>query len=865
MSAAHGDSSVDAVREAQPLSASRGKRGSLMMVAALALAGFAAHGADAAAAASDPKDGGIEKAPVPDADGQAAQGETVHHFKIAAGPLSEVLASMEKETGISFSLASDSIGELPSPGVTGVLTVKEALTQILANTGVSARAKEQGRVELFLSGSNSSVEVNDQALSSMKYTAPLLDLPQTITVIGEETLQNTASTTLVEALRTIPGITFGAGEGGNPIGDRPFIRGMDSQASTYIDGMQDIAAQSREVFDVESIEVSEGPGGAYGGRGTAGGSINMNSKLPRRDNFIAGSFTPGTSDYERGTVDGNLKINSLMTGRLAGVWHNADVPGRDGAHNNRWGVAPSLAIGLGGPTRAYLDYYHLITNDIPDSGIPYNNPTTVPTVDPGSRILEKGDGEPVKLPHRNFYYGLIDRDHDRAKNKTATARVERDLWHASSLLRNSFRYEATNEDYIWTLPDDSQGNIYYGYVFRRPNDRVSSTFTAMDQVDLSGQFKTASIKHSYAAGAEFSQERGNNDAYTINSKAFSNNTETCPNGVGVAGGYNCTYLYAPNMRDPWWDTGTITLNHNPTKSKSVEKSVYAFDTVILNSHFQSTLGIRYDNYDSQYQSAVTSGVRSKYFVDNNLVNYLASVVYKPDSATSFYGTVSTAAIPTGNALSQGVDTSALTSQINADLEPEKIREEEIGVKREIAHGKAMVHADLFRMDIQNVRITQADGTIAAAGTDRTLGGELTVSGDITRKWQLTGGYTYLDAVLEQAGGSGTASGLANGNSMPNTPRHSVAITSNYKVLPRLRLGGGIYGMTMVWGSQLNNKWVPGYVREDIFGSYEFNKHLNLQLNVQNAGDKLYYDEAYATHYAQMAPGRSGTLGFNVKF
>ncbi|MFT4113133.1 TonB-dependent receptor domain-containing protein [Silvibacterium sp.] len=844
----------------------RSKRSSLFAVAALALAGLAAHSTDAAAAVNEMKDAPeAGKAPAPDANGQAKPGETVHHFQVQPGPLKDVLAAIEKETGIPFSVAKESINQIQSPGVTGVFTLQEALTRALAGTGVSARMRDEGRINLYLGSDATSVQVNGQAASSIKYTAPLQDLPQTITVIDQQTLQNTASTTLMDALRTVPGITFGAGEGGTPLGDRPFIRGMDTQASTYIDGIQDIAAQSREIFDVDSIEVAEGPGGAYGGRGTAGGSINMNSKLPRRDNFIAGSFVPGTSDYERGTVDSNLKMGRLVTGRLAGVWHNQDVAGRDGVHDNRWGVAPSLAIGLGGPTRAYLDYYHLISNNIPDSGIPYNNPTTVPTVDPGPRILQTGNGEPVKIPHRNFFYGLIDRDHDKEKNKTGTGRVERDLWHSSSLLRNSFRYEATTQDYIWTLPDDSQGNIYYGYVFRRPNDRVSTTFTADDQTDLSGQFKTGSIKHTYAAGFEFSQERGNNDSYTINDKNFSNNAETCPNGVGAATGYNCTYLFAPNMRDPWWDFGTIVLNHNPTKSKSVEKSVYAFDTVVFNKHFQSTLGIRYDDYSSQYQAAAVAGVRAKYFVDNNLVNYLGSLIYKPDAETSFYATVSTAAIPTGNSLAQGQDTSALTSQINANLQPEKIREEEVGVKREVAHGHALLHADLFRMDIQNVRITEADGTIDAAGTDRTLGGELTLSGNITRKWELTGGYTYLDAILTNAGGAGAASGLANGDAMPNTPKHGVAITSNYQVLRKLHAGGGIYGMTMVWGSQSNNKWVPGYVREDIYGDYEFNKHLNLQLNVQNVGDKLYYQQAYATHYALMAPGRQGTLAFNVKF
>jgi catecholate siderophore receptor len=845
----------------------RKKRGSLLAMAALTLVGLTAQSADASPAAKDVKDSAENgKAPAPGSSNQATPAQTVHNFKIPAGALSEVLAALEKETGISFVLASDKIGALQSPGVTGVLSMQEALIHILANTGVSARFESPDRVALTVTGDNSTVEVHADAMPSPKYTAPLVDLPQTVTVISQETIQSTASSTLMEALRTVPGITFGAGEGGNPLGDRPFIRGMDAQSSTYIDGIRDIAAQSREIFDIESVEVQEGPGGAYGGRGTGGGSINMNSKMARRDNFIAGSFTPGTSNYKRGTIDANAKLNSLFSGRLTGVWHDADVAGRDAVHNNRWGVAPSLAIGLGGPTRAYLDYYHLVSNNMPDSGIPYNNPSAVPTNDPGERVLQPGDGSPLKVPHRSIFWGVTDRDHNDATAKVATGRVERDLWNGHALLRDSYRYERTETDYVWTLPDDSKGNIYYGLLFRRINDRVSAVFTSDNQTDLSGDFKTGKIKHSYATGMEFSSERGNNDAYNVSSSTdLSGGTESCPHGAGAASGYNCTDLFAPDYHDPWTAANILPLNHNPTHSKSVTQSVYGFDTIQFNSHFQSTVGGRYDHYDSTFTPAKSATAIPTQEVINNIGTYLASLIYKPDHATSIYGTVSTAAIPTGSSLAQGVDTSNLSTINNDLLQPEFIREEEFGAKRELSGGGSLVRIDFFHMDIQNVRITQADGTIAAAGTDRSLGAEASISGQVTKKWQLTGGYDYIDAILVNAGGAGAANGATNGQAMPNTARHSVSVTSNYRILPRLYAGGGIYGMTKVWGSQVNNKWVPGYVRGDIYANYQFNEHLNLQLNIQNVGNTYYFQQAYQTHYAIPGPGRTALFGLNMKW
>ncbi|WP_259699105.1 TonB-dependent receptor plug domain-containing protein, partial [Pseudomonas chlororaphis] len=107
--------------------------------------------------------------------------------------------------------------------------------------------------------------------SSQKYTAPLVNTPRSVTVVPQQVLKDTAATSLQDALRTVPGITFGAGEGGNPQGDRPFIRGFDAQGDTYLDGVRDTGGQSREIFDIESIEVSKGPNSSFGGRGSAGG------------------------------------------------------------------------------------------------------------------------------------------------------------------------------------------------------------------------------------------------------------------------------------------------------------------------------------------------------------------------------------------------------------------------------------------------------------------------------------------------------------------------------------------------------------------------------------------------------------------
>lgn len=835
---------------------------------AVAVAALVSAG-EPAGAMETPKDSGkpTNETALPEGQ-QAAPSQTVHDFNISAGTISDVATALQKATGIIFVAPPDTVGGLASPGVKGVLTVEEALKAVLTKTGVSAKFVSPERVVLELHGADESVTVTADVLPSPKYTAPLLDLPQTLTVIPEEVIQYTGSTSLVEALRTVPGITFGAGEGGNPIGDRPFIRGADSQSSTYVDGMRDIGSQSREVFNLESVEVSKGPSGSFGGRGTSGGSLNLNNKQARRQNFVAGSFSPGSAGFLRGTVDGNVKINDFMSGRLNGLWNNNDVAGRDGVHMERWGIAPTVALGLGKPTRAYVSYYHLIGNDMPDPGIPYNNPTFNARTDGRPRILQAGDGSPITLPNRGTFYGLLDRDKNRQTVKTGTGRVERNLFGERSVIRNTFRYGRSSQDYLVTQPDDSQGNLYYGLIWRRTNQRVSSVYSAINQTDLSGQFETGSLKHTYATGGEFSQERGNNDTYTITTNPVTNNR--CLAGTGAASAYNCTDLYNPNRNDPW--TGSIVRAYNPTNSKTATKSAYAFDTINILPKLQATLGLRYDNYNSRFTStsaaanvAICGTLRCTFKRTDNLVNYQVGVVYKPLRIGSVYGSVSTAATPAGNALAQGSDPNALSNVINSTLAPEKTRSVEVGTKWEAFKGKALTNAAWFESDVNNARITQADGTIAMAGVKRVRGVELGITGQITKKWQMFTGYTYMSAILVSAGGAGAANGLTNGTSFPNTPKNSFSLTSYYSITRNIMAGGGVYTVSKVWGNQSTNKWVPGYARVDLFGSYKINKHLNLQVNVQNVGDKLYYDRAYTTHYANMAPGRSGRIGFNVNY
>lgn len=631
--------------------------------------------------------------------------------------------------------------------------------------------------------------------SSGKFTAPLLDTPKSVTVIPAEVLQDTGSVTLTEALRTVPGIAFGAGEGGNPVGDRSFIRGYDAQASTFLDGLRDIGAQSREMFNVESVEVIKGPSGAYEGRGSAGGAINIVSKAPKLEHFTEGTVSVGNAAYKRATADGNYQIGEHAAFRLNAMYHDAGTPGRDVTSFSRWGIAPSIAFGLGTPTRATLSYYHLQSNDTPDTGIPYNNGTFNRRTDGRPQLFAPGDGSPVGVG-RNTYYGL-GRDFRRDRVDMGTFSLEHDVSSALKL-RNTTRIARTSQDYVWTQPDDSQGNIYYGMVWRRANTRYSVANTVANQTEATGKFETGGFKHSYAAGLEFSREHSSNDTYNVPT-----GSNRCPNGIGAAGGYNCTSLFNPNPNDPW--TGNITLANNPAETTVRTQSAYVFDTIELSPRWQINGGLRFDRYSaSATTSADAKGVRSSFSRDDNLLNYQLGLVFKPAQNGSIYVAYGTSSTPSGSVAGQGADGSALTPDRSGNrgdvLAPEKNRAYELGTKWNVLDNKLALTAAIFRIETTNARIVLQDGTAAMAGNKRVDGFELGWSGALTNKWQVFGGYTYLKSELRNNGGSGSAFGATNGTEFPNTPKSSLSLWTTYQPMPKFTLGGGAYYVSKVWGS-----------------------------------------------------------------
>ena len=780
-------------------------------------------------------------------------------------------------------------------------------------------ADPDGKLDIIVTGSR------EQRPRDPKLVAPLIDTPKSIVVLDKSVIEQTGSTTLADALRTVPGITFGAAEGGNPIGDRPFIRGFDSQGSIYVDGVRDLGAQNREVFAIDSVQIVRGSDSTLGGRGNAGGSINILAKVPQARTFGSVAASYGNADYKRVSADVNVKLSDTAAVRIAGLWHDQDVAGRDAIYQRRWGVAPSVTIGLGTPTRLTIGYYYLESHELPDSGIPYlytigNAPGTgqIRTSPAVGQITTAG-GQ-TDFAARSNFYGVASRDFRDSTTNQATIRVEHDFGGVT--LRNTARYSHDSQAYIFTLPDDSTGNVYgTGQVWRRANTRYSFAESIVDQLDLSGSVMTGSIKHDFAVGAEVSWQKTRRGTFVTRGFLNASGTEILSTGATISPRCNaatvsrsyCTSIFAPNPTDPWVnyasDTSTTpaaivrSLPLAETQNDAETQALYGFDSITLLPSLILNVGARYDRFTSRVTPGQPANATTSFRLSrtDELFNWQAGLVFKPTKETSLYASYATAATPPNSLLGEGFEnnalpTTAVTANLLDSLRVQKTKTYEIGAKGNLFNEKLALGLAVFQTDISNARVTDDNNNIAFLGSTRIRGVELNANGMILPGWSVFGGYTFLDAKIVDGGFTAltaAANGAAaakvvlvpsvnTGKAVPQTARHSFTLSTNYEVTKRFSIGGGAYFMdkqnggyadnrtatqtsagvvTVVPATKVLTRGIPSYWRFDAQARFKLNDHFDVSVNAQNLTNKTYFTSTYTSHYATIAPGRTvfGTL------
>ena len=680
--------------------------------------------------------------------------------------------------------------------------------------------------------------------TSPKYTQPLLDTPQTLTIIPSNVYEAQAQTTLRDALRNTPGITLQAGEGGGAPGDNVYVRGFTARNDISIDGVRDPGVVSRDLFNVEQIEIAKGPASAITGRGSTGGAINLASKMALADGFTRLSLTAGTDDHGRTTLDANREFGEGGAARVNLMWQDAGVPGRDAVERRSWGLAPSFVLGLHTPTRVYLNLVHAEQDNLPDYGLPVVLPGNVSA---GTTAAD--------LDWSNFY-GLRSRDYEKVATDSATVIVEHDFSDALSL-RSLTRVGRNDRDAIVTAPrfaaNADQGTGFDPAVPQvRRNDMKSQDredAILAHQTSFSGQWTVGGVKHDVVAGVELSRE--DQDSYS----------RAEVSGVLPP----MANLYDPDPNTPY--ASEVARTGASTHARGDTTAVFAFDTLSFGQHWLLSGGLRWERFDVDYTTVAapvapaTQGVATDFARRDDMLSWRAGLVYKPVPAGSIYLAAGTSFNPIADG-NQGIVLGG-TGANTATLAPERSRTVELGTKWDWLRGRLSFTGALFESEKTNARSTDALGNTVLAGDQRIRGVELSLAGEVRRGWQVFAGYAYMDSDIIES-----ANTLEVDRELAYVPRNTFNLWTSHTA------GDWTFGA----GAQFTDSYffsavaptaavaaLSDYTRYWLFNAmvgYRVNEVANLQLNATNLADERYIERGYNGHFSPGA-GRAVLLSLHL--
>lgn len=736
-----------------------------------------------------------------------------------------------------------------------------------AETG-EAQDAPGGRGEIVVNGALAN------EVESPKSTAPLVDTPQTVTVVSQEQIRQQNLLTLRDALATIPGITFGAGEGGGGYGDSINLRGYSANNDLTVDGVRDSAQYSRtDPFNLQQIEVYNGANSVFNGSGSVGGTINLVSKIPFARNATTVQAAVGTDNYYRAAIDSNWRLNDLIAVRLNAMYHENDVPGRDVESYQRWGVAPSITIGVDSDTSLTLAYIHQDDDNTPIYGVPY--------------FLSGVNDGPLAGVDDSDYFGIVNLDEQKTKVDRLTATF-RHAFSDNVSIRNLTRWQRVHQYSQTSAPQGvfclasglqpigSSANatvgipcaagqntpgFYYpagprGLVRDQVNDLIHN------QTDLTvvngakgGLFNTLVI------GASYSQE----DYSIENAQLLRNPGGALPNPAQPP-----ISLSNPNTM---WNGPVNYVRTGNSYGDTRNFAVYAFDTLEISPMFELNAGVRYESVRTIFRAdTVTTPATGAVYVrgsdqvsNENLFSYRAGAVFHPVENVSLYAAYGNAKTPTSATVRAGCGLPAAPGAADpCAVAPEKARTYEIGAKAELFDKKLLLTAALFRNERTNFRIpsndpAQPNSLQVLDGKSRVDGVALGISGNVTPEWAIFANYTYLDSEVRQSvsdfclatpGATGCLNNAGTpdpqrGDRLIQTPKHSGSLFTTYAFPFGLQIG---YGLTYQGKFATNQRnlaqrtqfMVDDYLIHRAFVSYDFKNGLVAQLNVSNFTDEDYY-------------------------
>ena len=674
----------------------------------------------------------------------------------------------------------------------------------LAASAHAAEADEGASAPIVVTGER----IQEPAVDATKTGTALIDTPQSINTLEREQLDSQGVEQLGEALRYVPGVTLGQGEGHR---DQIVIRGQASTADFYLDGLRDDAQYYRPLYNVQRIEVLKGANALLFGRGGGGGVVNRVSKSPgfERD---SGTLAGGVDSFGAWSLAGdtNLVLGSGAALRLNGTYEQFNNQ-RDQFGGHFIGVAPTLGLELGPRSHLTVAYEYDRDDRVIDRGVPSLNGRPISGYDRtqfGSPAINRGTVD--------AHVARVRLNHELADGLT---------------LDVTGQYATYDKYYGNVLPSSATATTVtltgYEDVLTRDN--------WIGQTNLVWKVRTGAVQHTLLGGFEVTHQSSSAQRRNV-----------------VFGSGTALSVTVPLARVLALPALSFTAPASASNSTAESRSVYLQDQVELAPWLQVVAGLRYDHFSivaTNRLAAVQTGR------DDGKWSPRFGLILKPLPQLSFYASYAKSFLP------QTGDQFNTLNPAFQSLEPEAFRNLELGAKWDIKPGFS-ASAALFELTRSNTRVADPlnPGFFVLTGSSRVRGAEFALSGKITPQWQLSLAYTYQEGEIRTATTAAPA-----GRKLEKLPQSQASLWSRYDLSPRFGLGLGVIHQSGQFATISNAVRLPGFTRIDAAAYLTLSDNVAFQLNVENLGDTTYYASAHTDNNIQPGEPINVKLTARVKF
>lgn len=653
------------------------------------------------------------------------------------------------------------------------------------------------------------------------------DVPASVQVISPETLkEQSKSQAINDVLRNVSGVSqnYGTSSGNQP---NIMLRGFETGGVVLQDGYARAGGNGYDWSGIQQIEVLKGPSSVlYGQQTNIGGQINILTKKPVSAPLAEMELSIGRWGYQRATVDlgGPLNESRSLTYRLNLATESSDSF-RDHLFEKKLFAAPSVRWDIGPDDSLLLSGEVSDRKYRLDPGLPAPSDTAWLGREywyPGLPRDKLGYALPI-----NTYIGLAswDTSHDRVGALVMEWEHEiNERWHLKvGSMRDQNHLYWRDSSFLWFQPTDDAGQPN-GPVENLLTARVNGTRFRTNQVsvDVTGEFETKGVKHKLLVGLG-----------------------SIGGSVGSSGPAENKFLLAegPLGDDAWRLPGAnYTLVPDPSITRAEwgssqrQKGLYAQDMIEFLDHWKALIGYRYTIATGNSFLYVNDDTTTDSFTYTGGTPRLG-LVWQPSQTLSLYGGWSTSFTPNWGRLSGG-----------GLPPPEKGRQQEIGLKKEFAGGKASLNIAAYRIDKTNVERCAPDSPdcrlYVLVGSQRSQGLEFDLNGEIRPNLRLSMAMTLQDAKVIQDLPVDQG-GLPVGSKLTGAPRWVFNIFSSYMIkegrFAGLTIGGGLNRSADSEGNLPNDAYrIAGTKRLDLMAEYSITPNTKVQLNINNVTDQINY-------------------------